>query len=219
MDSLSRTTLGSQIASVLRNDILFGRLRAGERLGQQQLCARFKVSRMPVRDALHQLQFEGSVKAEGGGRNLVVAPMRRRDIVDTYAIQGMLHGLAARRVTTEAADDSHAELTQAHQDMVRHQEDLSEMATLNWHFHRRINHLAESDKLTASLRALSRQIPKDYLLEVPGWAERANAEHQEIVDAIRGRDPDAAEQLMRSHVIGAGEDLLRFLESNDTLSD
>lgn len=210
---LERATLGSQIADVIRREIIFGRLKPGERLGQRDLCERFGTSRMPVRDALRQLMYEGFV-ASDGGRHLVVLRMRREDIRDTYEIEGMLHGLATRRVATNATPAQQAELRDFHERMLVAPDQLAVMADLNWRFHRRINQLADSQKLIAALRALALQIPRDYLVEFPEWATRANTEHAEILDAVRRRRGPKAESLMRDHVLAAGEDLIRFLESS-----
>jgi DNA-binding GntR family transcriptional regulator len=210
---LERTTLGSQIADFLRREIIFGRLKAGERLGQRELCEQFGTSRMPVRDALRQLMYEGFVAADGG-RHLVVLRMRREDIRDTYEIEGMLHGLASRRVATGGTPGDHAELRDFHEQMTAQQDQVAVMADLNWRFHRRINQLAASQKLTAALRALALQIPRDYLVQFPKWAARANDEHAEIMDAIQRRRGPRAESLMREHVLAAGTDLITFLESS-----
>ena len=74
---LARARFGSQIAEALRNDILFGRVESGKRLSQVELCERFGTSRMPVRDALRQLTYEGFLIDDGKG-HAVVAPVTRR---------------------------------------------------------------------------------------------------------------------------------------------
>lgn len=217
-ERLERATLGSQIADAVRRDIIFGRLRPGERLGQYQLCERFGTSRMPVRDALKQLHYEGFL-AQDDGRHLVVVRMRRIDIRDTYEIEGMLHGLAARRVTLQADAEALAELREYHEQMRESESALADMAELNWRFHRRINQLAASPKLMAALRSLALQIPRDYLVEFPEWAGRANAEHAEILAALTQRKADEVEQLMRRHVMAAGDDLIAYLEQSGVQLD
>lgn len=212
-DRLDRSTLGRQIADAIRRDILLGRIDAGERLGQQQLCSRFGTSRMPVRDALRQLAYEGFVLSDGG-RHAVVARMRRGDIEDTYAIEGTLHGFAARRVAETARDDEIADLRARHEEMVATESDIGRLADLNYAFHRRINQLADSRKLLAALRTLALNIPRDYLVQFPEWAQRTNREHAEIVAAFEARDGERVEELMRAHVADAGRYLVRYLEDS-----
>lgn len=208
---LERSTLGGQIADAIRQDILFGRIEAGSRLGQQQICERFSTSRMPVRDALRQLTFEGFLTSDEG-RHAVVAKMSRHDILDTYIIEGALHGFAVRRVAETGDPDSLAEVRCRHDSMVEAEGDVIKLTELNYHFHRRINQLADSRKLLAALRTLAINIPRDYLFQFPEWSDRVNKEHDAIVKAVEARQGERAENLMRLHVSDAGTYLVRYLE-------
>lgn len=208
-----RAQLGAQIAAVLRQDILFGRIATGSKLSQQELCERFGTSRMPVRDALRELVYSGLL-TQDGGRHAIVAPLHRADVLDSFTIEGMLSGWAARKATElatpgdlhdlERLDDTmHASLKKG---------DVAPLPTLNWQFHRRINHLANSPKLLAAIRLVSLEVPRDYLVELPTWAERSNREHTEIVDAMRAGDGQRAETLMVSHFTASGEGLTDYLQ-------
>jgi DNA-binding GntR family transcriptional regulator len=213
MTELVREPLGSQIAHVLRRDIVFGRLRPGTALQQQQLCERFETSRMPIRDALHELAFEGLV-VKDGTRHHRVAPLSRDDLEDIYLIEGTLHGMATRRFVAKASEDDITMLEELHEAMMQACEhgDSERMAELNWDFHRRINRVAGSAKLMTALRVLSLRIPREYVVEMPDWMEVANKEHRLILDAIGRRDADSAEELMTKHVRDAGDNLITFLE-------
>lgn len=212
---LDRTPLGHQIAEEIRNDILFGRLTAGTRVSQQELTERYGTSRMPVRDALRQLSYEGFVHDDGKGHS-VVARFSQQELRDIYLIEGMLHGLAARRVTEEGDREHLDELAGYHEAMMAVEEqggDAAEMARINWQFHRRINYLADSPKLLAVLRTHTLSIPRAYIRELPHWMHRANTQHKDIVEAmLRGRAA-TAEKRMIGHVVDAGEDLITYLES------
>jgi DNA-binding GntR family transcriptional regulator len=208
---LERSTLGRQIAEAIRREIIFGRMTPGTKLGQQQVCERFGTSRMPVRDALRQLTYEGFLVSDGG-RHSVVAKMNAREIEDTFLIEGMLHGLAARRVAETAPQEALDELRARHEAMVASADDAARTAELNWHFHRRINQLANSRKLTAALRTVGLLIPKDMMAEFPEWVGRATEEHHHIVAAMHERDGVKTESLVKEHVAWAGKDLVAFLE-------
>lgn len=211
---LERVPLGRQIANVVRNDILYGRLPAGAHIGQQELCERYGTSRMPVRDALRQLTYEGFVVDDGNGHS-VVAPLTRSDLQDIYLIEGMLHALALRRVTERGDPEEVAELLSYHNEMVKAERDQQNdrMADLNWRFHRRINQLSRSPKLIAVIRLHSLSIPNDQLRQFPQWIERVNQEHADIMEAVKKGRAATAERLMKQHVIDAGNDLLAHLES------
>ena len=208
-----RAQLGAQIASVLRQDILFGRIGTGSKLSQQELCERFGTSRMPVRDALRELVYSGLL-TQDGGRHAIVAPLHRADVLDSFTIEGMLSGWAARKATAVATPADIQDLERLDDSMHESLKtgDVADLPTLNWQFHRRINHLANSPKLLAAIRLVSLEVPRDYLAELPTWAERSNREHTEILDAMRAGDGQSAESLMVSHFTASGEGLTDYLQ-------
>jgi DNA-binding GntR family transcriptional regulator len=173
---------------------------------------------MPVRDALRQLMHEGLLIPDGA-RHCVVARLGRMDIEDSYLIEGMLHGLAVRRVT-EAHDPAQlAELWERHETMCGCGEDVQTFASHNYAFHRRINRMADSRKLNAALRVLALSIPNDFVSQFPQWVDRANAEHGDILAAMKSRKADRADSLTRDHVVQAGRDLISYLEGQGVALD
>lgn len=211
---LVRKPLGQQIANLIRNDILYGRLKPGTVLAQQQLCEVYGTSRMPVRDALAQLVYEGFLTSKDS-RHATVIGFKRRDIEDVYRTEGLLHGLATRWAAERASDDDIRGLEQVHAAMIATEasNDLDRAAELNWQFHRKINQLAESAKLLAALRPLSVSIPRDFVIHIPEVLHAANREHAHIIDAMRRRHPAAAERLMAAHVRAAYSPLVEYLQS------
>jgi len=210
---VSRETLGRQIANALRNEILLGSLRPGQHLNQQQVCEQFGVSRMPVRDAFMLLAYEGFVVDEGAGR-LIVARLTKQDLEDVYMIEGILHGIACRRATEIATAEDLGELKDLHDQLAVavKENDGAAMATLNWAFHRRINQLSASPKLTAALRPLAQSIPRELFASVPSWGRKAVSMQQKLLSAMRARNADRAEAIMIKHVGEAGADFLKFLQ-------
>lgn len=204
--------LSEQIADALRADIIFGRIGAGTKLSQRELCQRFQTSRMPARDALRQLAHEGLVVNDGTGHQ-IVAELSRRDIEDAYLIEGALQGLAARRVAETHTAEMIDELRARHAEMVEVENDSERLGELNWRFHQRIIELADSHKLTVALHTVRMTMPTDatYLVEMPEWRSHVNSEHVQIIDAIEARDSDLAERLLRAHVADAGKHLTEHL--------
>lgn len=210
--TLRRSSLSTQIADVLRADIVFGRIEPGTKIGQRELCERFSTSRMPARDALRQLAHEGLVVNDGAGHQLVAA-LSKRDIEDAYVIEGILQGLAARRVAETRTAETVAELEARHAEMLAVADDPERLGELNWAFHQRIIELAGSHKLTVALQTTAMTMPTDatYLVEMPEWVSHVNAEHAEIIAAIEAGDGDLADRLMRAHVGDAGRHLTEHL--------
>jgi DNA-binding GntR family transcriptional regulator len=211
---IERKLLSNQIADALRRDILFGILKPGTKISQQQLCEVYNVSRMPVRDALRALVHEGLMLVDEG-RHIIVAPLSRADLLDAYTIEGVLTGLAAERASERATPAELDELDNLHDGMLTaaSTDDRRQMVELNWQLHRGINRMARSRKLLLSLRKVSLDLPRDYLEHVPNWSSRSNTEHASILAAMRHRRHTEANQLMREHVENSGRGLVEFLES------
>src|SRR5690606_154504 len=104
--------LGAQIASRLRDDIILGRLAAVTLLDQEALCREFGTSRMPVRDAFQELRRDGLVVRRGN--RTYVAPISRSDLLDTFTMEAMIHGLATRRAVERANRADLNDLYQLH---------------------------------------------------------------------------------------------------------
>jgi len=204
--------LGAQIANVLRRDVLLGRLVSGTKVSQQELCDRFGTSRMPVRDALRSLVHEGLMFVDNT-RHIIVAPLSWDDMVDAFAIEGQLTGMAAERASRRATAADLELLDKLDGQMVDAAAAGNQnlMVDLNWQFHRKLNHLAGSRKLLVAIRKVSVDLPRDFLAQVPEWSEKANVQHREIINAIRGRWHERAGELMREHVIDAGQGLVDHL--------
>jgi len=210
---LQRKPLGSQIATALRRDILFGRLTPGTRLSQQELCERFGTSRMPVRDALRELVYSGLLEQDGG-RHAIVASLNRSDLLDSFTIEGMLSAMAARKATINATQEDLDQLESMHERMcAAHAAGESRtMANLNWDFHRYINKLSRSKKLLSAIQTVSLEVPRDYLIEFPQWAAKSNIEHGQIIDAMKKRDVEKVDRLMLDHLVESGVGLTDYLE-------
>ncbi|HEY7203793.1 MAG TPA: GntR family transcriptional regulator, partial [Methylomirabilota bacterium] len=76
----------------LREEILAGKLAGGARLKQEELARRFRISRMPVRDALLRLHAEGLVRIEPN-RSVVVTRLAPIEVQELFEIRSVLEGL------------------------------------------------------------------------------------------------------------------------------
>jgi DNA-binding GntR family transcriptional regulator len=87
--------------------------------------------------------------------------------------------------------------------------DTNELGTKNWEFHRTINQAANAPKLLIFLRSSLRFIPRSFYFHLPSWGLASEADHHEIVEAFRRRDPEAARAAAERHVRDAGEVLIQ----------
>jgi DNA-binding GntR family transcriptional regulator len=206
-------THADRIFDLVERAIVSGELPPGSRLGEEALAARFGVSRGPLREALRQLEGRGLVvrTAHAGAR---VVTLTRADLAEIYEIRANLEGLACRLAASRASEpelDALEALLDDHMsgDALRSGEAYpQERGVLDFHFA-----LAAASK---SLR-LERLLCHDYYSLVrlfrhrtshrAGHALRAYDDHRLIVKALRERDGEFAELLMRRHVQAARREL------------
>jgi DNA-binding GntR family transcriptional regulator len=209
-DRVSRFSLSQQIAERLRNDIVHGRIPAGTRLVQDELCERFGTSRMPVRDALQQLTHEGILEQQGQQR--VVVRLGAEDVGEALALTAVLHGWAARRAAELASEVEIQELERvcrAAMDAV----DPYEFGRLGMQFHRQINLLARSPRLIRTLIGIQQTVPRTIPFTIAEEVGSAKKRQEAILAAISARDADRAERLTRANMMIGLELLLRSWES------
>jgi DNA-binding GntR family transcriptional regulator len=203
---LISTTVRAQAASELRDRILTGRLRPGDRLDLDLLTAEFGISRTPIREALLELSYEGLV-AITPRSGMAVVGITPEDAVDNFAILAALAGKAAEMATLRLTVEELAELRElaaaVHAD--------GDVVVANRHFHRAINLAARSPRLLTYLRQAVRVVPSNYFELVPEQEGRSRREHAALLDAIERGDAAEARRIMESHVLTAGEALGTWL--------
>lgn len=199
----------------VRQLILGGQYAAGDRLGEVELAATLGVSRTPVREALRLLASEGLVEVtpNKGARVVAWSPTELEEI---FALRAQVEGLAARRaterITTEALDELER-LAVAHADATRTGRDrqLDRVYELNGLFHSGIVQAAGGGaSLIGVVGSLVHSVVLHRTLHTFDDAamERSSRHHLEIVTAMRNRDPEWAECVMRSHLLAARAELL-----------
>jgi DNA-binding GntR family transcriptional regulator len=195
-----RGGLGHHIATTIAREILSGRLAEGTLLNQDELSIRFDTSRMPVRDALAELVWAGYLVRERGNR-LHVAAFMQEDVEDTMALQATLSGFIARRATERGSDDELDELEGLHHEMLdaAARGDGTTFSELNRQFHMATYTMSRATRLVAFFQDATLHIAWTFYQEHPELCDTCNAQHAEIIEAMRRRDAEKAESLMVSH--------------------
>jgi DNA-binding GntR family transcriptional regulator len=207
---VSRFSLSHQIAERLRNDIVHGRIPAGTRLVQDELCERFGTSRMPVRDALQQLTHEGILEQQGQQR--VVVRLGAEDLGEALALTAVLHGWAAGRAAELASEAEIEELGRVYRAAIE-AADAYEFGRMGMQFHRQINLLARSPRLIRTLIGIQQTVPRTIPFTIEEEVGPAKKRLEAILAAIRSRDAERAERLTRANLMIGLELLSRSWES------
>jgi DNA-binding GntR family transcriptional regulator len=204
------TTVRAQAASELRDRILTGRLRPGDRLDLDQLTAEFGISRTPVREALLELSYEGLV-AITPRSGMAVVGITPEDAVDNFAILATLAGKAAEMATARITPDGLAELLA----LAAAIDGSDDVVGANRRFHAAINRAARSPRMLTYLRQAVRIVPGNYFALFPEQEERSRREHAALLHAMERGDGADARSMMEAHVLTAGEALGDWLSRLD----
>ncbi|MFI5041122.1 MAG: GntR family transcriptional regulator [Acidimicrobiales bacterium] len=196
------TTVRGRAATELRNRILTGQLRPGERLDLDTITEEFGTSRTPVREALLELSYEGLV-AVAPRSGITVLGITPRDAIDNFAVLAALTGKAAEWATTRVTPAQRSEL-RALADAVVTAEDV---VAANWRFHRALNLASGSPRLLTFVRQAVRVVPTNYFELFPEQEDRALEEHAALLAAMERGDAGAARSIAEAHVLRAGEAL------------
>jgi DNA-binding GntR family transcriptional regulator len=190
----------------LRESIVEGRLHPGESLVEATLAATYGVSRTPVREALTRLQHDGLIHR--GDRGLVVRESSPEEILDIYDTRVILEAQAARLA---AKRRSEFDLARIRNEQERMHECLTkksppgECAQQNRTFHRAVWRASGSGSLIDLLERLNTLLGRypATTLASPGRLEAANAEHNQIIEAIADGDAELAAEVATRHFLAA----------------
>lgn len=210
-------TVADQVATSLREMILFGDLAPGANVTHDRLATELGVSTMPVREAMLRLSHEGLLESRRG-RSYRVAKTRRQDILDSYWLQATLAGELTARACVHIEDDDIDRLRQLHTAWLDASAagNSAQLESINFELHRVINTAADAPRLLAAMKATLRHIPTGFYVHHPEWADTATRSHDAIIDAIGRRDAEAARAEAEEHVRSAGELLIQYFDEKSS---
>ncbi|MEU7712230.1 GntR family transcriptional regulator [Micromonospora chalcea] len=211
--SVSQPQLSETVAGLLRDRIMSGQLRPGERIRLEEVAQETGLSITPVREALLMLRAEDMVELQPR-RGHVVAPLSRQDIIDVFGLQGHIAGELAARVALSITPDQLDDLRQQHERLRRAAQarQVSRVEQLEYEFHRRINRLADARKLSWLLRTVTRYTPSRFYAADPEWRAGMVADHEALLDALEARDPETVRPVMARHFTDGAERLVKHLD-------
>lgn len=202
----------SIIESVLREAILDGRLPRGTALRQQELADLFGVSRMPVREALRQLEAQSLLNVVQH-KGAVVAPLIADNAIETYALRSLLESFALR-LSIPLLDER--DLAQAAQ-YIEQMELATDHATyirLNRLFHMTLYGKAPNSKL---LDMIERELNGEerfvrFHLSAMGLGKLTQDDHRALLEAARAQDAEKAVTLLKQHLDKACVTIRQYLD-------
>jgi DNA-binding GntR family transcriptional regulator len=215
------TTLSESVFEALQTAIVMGDLKPGEKLREAELAKQFGTSRGPLRDALRRLESRRLVTNTPNAGARVVS-LSEKQLVELYEVREALEGLTCRLAADNMPDaeiDELSDLLDRHEAEVRRQggaEYFRQEGDLDFHF--RIAEGCRNELLRSALCEDHYQLMRLYRYKYSsraGRPRRALAEHRQILDAIRDRDGELAELLMRRHIRNAKATFERHIQRSD----
>ena len=203
-------SVSQAVTRALREAILQGRLRPGERLVQDELAAELGVSRQPVREALRRLESEGLI-VQLPQRGFAVREQREEDIRENYHLRRLLESEAARAAARCMRPEELEQLRALYrsQELAADEGDAAALVELNEQFHRLVHEASRMPQLVRLVRQLWAGRTVFTPLFVPGRAQRSLEEHRRLLAALERGDPAGAGVAMDEHIARAAEDYFR----------
>jgi DNA-binding GntR family transcriptional regulator len=196
--------LREAVLEALRQAIISGEYAPNERLREEDIAARFDVSRNPIREALHVLSLEGFVIVEPrrGARVATIDDRRARELFELRApLEGLVARLAAERRTDEQLRALRRIVARGLDAATAGQ--LDELPRLNTEFHGLLAAAADNELLASTLGRLSDVIRWVYAARIRSRSTTSWREHEAIIDAVEARDPELAHRRGTGHIAAA----------------
>lgn len=197
-------SLAKEVVERLKRAILKGELAEGATLPEAQTAAKLGVSRVPVREALVELERQGLVQFGDSGR-AVVRPFTDEDLAEILSLRAVLQTMAARLAAERLTDADVARL-EAILDEARETRDLTDFSALDSAFHDEIVAIARHRRLTRAWGDLRAQMEL-WLSRLHRQRERLThdvrkatlSSHREMIEVLKTRKPRLAGELMERH--------------------
>jgi DNA-binding GntR family transcriptional regulator len=211
---ISRRTVAAEVTASLRARILAGALADGAPLRQDSIAAELGVSRIPVREALAQLEAEGLVRLEPH-RGAFVAGLSADDVAELFELRAAVEPLLLRRAVPRLGPQDHAAAATAlaELDEALAAGDADLWGELNWRFHAALYRPAGRPRMLRLAQELNNSAARCVRrhLALEGALGRAHDDHHRLLELCRRRAVDEAATLLARHILEAGRALVRHL--------
>ena len=191
------------IFDTLREAIIVGELKPGERLMEVQLAEKMGVSRTPVREAIRMLELEGLVEMLPR-KGAHVAELSVKDIVDVLEVRASLDGLATSLASVRITDDEIKVLKQIHSQFVNYVEkdNLQGAIKKDVEFHELIYRSSRNDRLIQIINNLRERVQRFRVIYLKDFMSSKDLikEHIDIIESITGKDVMASQKAAELHI-------------------
>jgi len=217
---LNYRNLGDSIFIKLKEEILNGTLKPGQRLQQVELSQKYGVSRAPVRDALRKLEAVGLVTVNRKGAE--VSSIDLDELHELYQIREVLEDLAAYKALPVISDEDLMALTDLEKKMEKasREGDLSSWLKFDFRFHNESYKPCNSPSLLKMIIELwnsTHHFRRTYCI-LPGKIKRAEKTHRSQLAALAARDGELYRSLIKKHLNDTVDEVEKMVSARSSVS-
>jgi len=218
-DLASAQTAHQEAYAHIRRRILSGEFRPGDRINPGEIARTLSVSRMPVRDALRQLDSEGLLVMRPN-RGATVTDLTPDEAEEYFQIRAVLEGLSAGLAAPKLTAKDIEKLAAAKDRMNQVRDDQAQWIVRHREFHRLIQDASGHPNLTREIaRVVDILTPciGNYLA-VKGFSEFTDYDHEIVFATLCTGDAQTNEKLIRDHVLWTTRNILSFMRERHHIS-
>ncbi len=207
------------VVEVLRERILSGDIEAGKPLRQSALASELNVSRIPIREALLQLEAEGLVKFEAH-KGATAAGLSSEQVQELFELRALIEpDLLAKSIgnmTEEHLAQAQEILTQL-EDAFHHSNASNVWSELNTKFHTSLYQAANRPNTMEVVQNLNSNCDRYIRLHLlqKGGIPKAEQQHRELIALCRSGETEAACSLLKEHIMGSAQDLIELVNAHN----
>lgn len=215
---INRATRTADVFQLLRQAILNNELKSGDRLFEFELSEKLSVSRTPVREAIRMLEAKGLVTRLSNGHS-IVADRSLKSMIEAFhariALESYTARLAAEKIT-DAQLDQLSDICAKSQRMYK-TGDTKGLKQIGYAFHDTLLEIAGNQQIAKHIREILELIDiyRERLYHSTHAIQNNIVDHCEIIEALRARDGDAAQELMRRHLLSSLDNLRDLWAAED----
>ena len=217
LQSIPRKTLATSVADYLREQIITNQIKGGEALRQDALSSRLGVSRIPVREALLQLEAEGLVTFVPH-KGAVATSISVEEVKELFALRVLLEcDILSTAITKATAEDftRSEKIREEFDSLLKPGSDMRRWGQLNVAFHMSLYEPSRQARTLAILSGIHTHCDRYLRLQIQLTSdyERAEEEHHELLSLYSSGKRGAARKCLRAHIKTTGAELINAIKS------
>lgn len=219
MQKIQYKTRAEHVLELIKEDILSGHFKSGEPLRQSLLAEKYQVSRIPIREALLQLESQGLVRMEAH-KGAVVSEISIEEIDELFQLRAILEPyileLAIPKMDDKCFQRCDEILTKLEK-ALNQKENIEQWSEYNFEFHKTLYKPAQLTHTLDIIKTLNTQSDRYIRLQLlyTDGIEKAEKEHRQLLQLCKKRNIQAASKLLHNHILVANTDIKQFFQNKD----